>query len=279
MTGKLIIIGLKERLKVYAGIVLLYLLYLVVNSVDKTTLLIDILGMKKDVANILIDQLFNYNIFGVKIDVATFVLVGMVAAVLLVVEIIIFVRDFYSPQAYLLFSLPVNGKHVIGSRLGLFILDFLMLGALDLPIRLPFYRTLSASITSGEIGSWSPWVSTSDWLYIGLLWGVTWILILTIVPLLAYLLIAVAKCVFDINVGWLTPFVALGVGAFSGLCYLIASVIPPLVQLPSGMPPQVEIPDGITTYNVGLFIPVLLLIANVLIFWSGTRVIDRKLNI
>ena len=43
------------------------------------------------------------------------------AAALLVAEIIIFVRDFYSPQAYLLFSLPVNGKDVVGSRLGGFI--------------------------------------------------------------------------------------------------------------------------------------------------------------
>ncbi|NIU55921.1 MAG: hypothetical protein GWN67_05880, partial [Phycisphaerae bacterium] len=87
----------------------------------------------------------------------TFILLGMAAAALLVAEIIIFVRDFYSPQAYLLFSLPVNGKHVIGSRLGLFILDFLLLVALDFPFRLPFYRTLISSVTSGEIGSWTPW--------------------------------------------------------------------------------------------------------------------------
>jgi hypothetical protein len=122
-------------------------------------------------------------------------------------------------------------------------------------------------------------LATSDWLYIGLLWGVTWILIFTIVPLLAYLLIAVAKCLFDLSAGWLTAFIALGYGTFYALCYLIASVIPPLVQLPYGMPPQVQLPSGITTYNANLFIPVLLLIVNVLTFWSGTMVIDRKLNI
>ena len=269
MTGKLILTGLKERLKVYAGIVLLYLLYLLVNSVDKTTLLIDILGMEKDVANILIDQLFNYKIFGVKIDVATFLLVGMVAAALLVVEIIIFARDYYGPQAYLLFSLPVNGKHVVGSRFSLFILDFLMLVALDLPFRLPFYRTLISSVTSGEIGSWTPWLTTSDRLYIGILTSVTWILVFTTVPLLTYLLIAAAKCLFDLSAGWLTAFVVLGYGAFYGLCYILASIMPPLVNMPYGS----------TTYDSNPFIPVLLLIANVLIFWSGTMVIDRKLNI
>jgi hypothetical protein len=134
---------------------------------------------------------------------------------------------------------------------------------------LPFYQTLNSSVTSGEIGSFSPWLTTSDLLNIGALAGLTWILIFTVVPLLAYLLVAVAKCVFDLSAGWLTAFVPLGVGTFSGLCYLIASVMPPLVQMPA----------GITTYNTNLFIPVLLLIANVLIFCSGTMVIDRKLNI
>jgi hypothetical protein len=104
-------------------------------------------------------------------------------------------------------------------------------------------------------------------------------LIFTVVPLLAYLLIAVAKCLFDLSAGWLTAFLVLGVGAFIGLGNLIASVMPPLVQLPYGMPPLVQMPPGITTYNTNLFIPVLLLIANVLLFWSGTMVIDRKLNI
>jgi hypothetical protein len=52
----------------------------------------------------------------------------------------------------------------------------------------------------------------------------------------------------------------------------------PLVQKPSGMPPA-QIPPGITTWNANLFIPVSLLIVNVLLFWAGTRVIDRKLNI
>jgi hypothetical protein len=278
MTRKLMLYGIKERLKIYAGIVLLYLLYLVVNSVDKTTLLIDILGMEKDVANILIDQLFNYHIFGVKIDVATFLFVGMVAAALLVVEIIIFARDFYDPQAYLLFSLPVNGKHVVGSRFSLFILDFLLLVVLDFPVRWPFYRTLFASATSGVIGSWTPWLTTSDRLYIGILTSVTWILVFTTVPLLTYLLIAMAKCLLDLSAGWLTAFIVLGAGAFYGLCSTLDSVMPPLVDMPSGMPPA-QIPTGITTWNANLFIPVLLLIANVVIFWSGTKIIDRKLNI
>ena len=163
----------------------------------------------------------------------------------------------------------MNGKHVVGSRLSLFILDFLMLFALDLPIRLPFYRTLLSSVTSGVIRSFSPWLTTSDLLYLWILNGLTWILIFTIVPLLAYLLIAAAKCLFDLSAGWLTAFVALGAGAFTGLCYILASAMPPLVHMPFGS----------TTYDTNPFIPLLLLTTNVLIFWSGTMVIDRKLNI
>ncbi len=260
MTLKLILYGIKERLKVYAGIVLLYLLYLVISITYVPTPQMD---------KLLDWFLWSYEVLGVKIDVGTFLILPMAVAALLVVELIIFVRDFYSPHAYLLFSLPVNGKNVIGSRLGLFILDFLMLAALDLPFRLPFYRTLISSVTSGEIGSWTPWLTTSDVLYIGILKGLTWILIFTIVPLLTYLLIAAAKSLFDLSAGWLTAFVALGAGAFTGLCYLFASALPPLVDMPSGS----------TTYHVNPFIPVLLLIANVLIFWSGTMVIYRKLNI
>jgi hypothetical protein len=270
MTRKLILTGLKERLKVYAGIVVLYLLYAVLSAVSKPTPRMDKL---LDWVN------WSYEVFGVEIYAMSFILLGMAAAALIIAEIIIFARDFYSPQAYLLFSLPVNGKRVVGSRLCLFILDFLFLVVVDLPFRLPFYRTLISSVISGEIGKISPWLTTSDVLYIGILTGVTWILIFIIVPLLAYLLIAVAKCLFDLSAGWLTTFIALGYGAFYGLCYLIASVMPALVQMPSGMPPVVQIPSDIKTYNANLFIPVLLLIANVLIFWSGTRVIDRKLNI
>lgn len=260
MTSKLMLYGIKERLKVYAGIGLLYLLYVVVSLAYEPTAQMDRL----------LDWFFwSYGVLGVKIDVGTFVLLGMAAAALLVAEAIIFVRDFYSPHAYLLFSLPANGKNVIGSRLGLFMLDFLMLVALDLPFRLPFYRTLFSSATSGEIDSFSPWLTTPHLLYIGILAGLTWILIFTIVPLLTYLLIAVAKCLFDLSASWLTAFVVLGYGAFTGLCYILASVMPPLIHYPSGS----------TTYNTNPFIPVLLLIANILIFWSGTRVIDRKLNI
>jgi len=260
MTLKLILSGLKERLKVYAGIVLLYLLYAVLSAVSEPTPRMD---------NILDWVNWSYELFGVKIYAMTFILLGMAAAALLVAEIIMFVRDFYSPQAYLLFSLPVNGKHVVGSRLSLFILDFLFLVALDLPFRWQFYRGVASSVTSGEIGGWTPWLAASDWLYIGLLQGVTWILIFTIVPLLAYLLIAAAKCLFDLSAGWLTAALALGFGAFTGLCYLLASAMPPLVQLGSSS----------MTYTTNPLIPVLLLAANGLIFWSGTLVIDRKLII
>jgi hypothetical protein len=260
MTLKLILYGIKERLKVYAGIVLLYLLYIVVSNAYEPTVRMDRF----------LDWFFwSYDVLGVKIDVGTLVLLGMAVAALLVAEIFIFVRDFYSPHAYLLFSLPVKGRNVIGSRLGLFILDFLMLVALDFPFRLPFYRTLLSSAISGEIDSFSPWLTTSDLLYVSILGGLTWILIFTIVPLLTYLLIAVAKCLFDLSTGWLTAYVALGYGAFTGLCYILASVMPPLVDMPFGS----------TTYDTNPFIPALLLIANVLIFWSGTMVIDRKLNI
>ena len=158
-------------------------------------------------------------------------------AVLLVAEIIFFARDFYSPNAYLLFSLPVNGRQVIGSRLGLFTLDFLLLFVLDLPIRFSFYRDLATTFTTGEVSRWSPWLTPADWWNIGILAGIVGILIFTIIPLLAYLLIAIAKCVFDLSVGWLTGFVALGAGAFMGLCYLIAWGMAPLVQKPSGLPP------------------------------------------
>jgi len=254
MTLKLILYGIKERLKVYAGIMLLYLLYAVLSTVSKPTPQMD---------NILDWFVWSYDVLGVKIYAMTFILLGMAVAALLVVELIIFVRDFYSPHAYLLFSLPVTGKNVIGSRLGLFILDFLMLAALDLPFRLPFYRTLLSSVISGEISSFSPWLTTSDLLNIGILASLTGILIFTIVPLLAYLLIAVAKCLFDLSAGWLTAFVALGIGAFIGPCYILGSSMPPMS----------------TTYDTYPFILVLLLIANILIFWSGTKVIDRKLNI
>lgn len=254
MTLKLILYGIKERLKVYAGIVLLYLLYLVISITYVPTPQMD---------KLLDWFLWSYEVLGVKIDAGTFLILPMAVAALLVVELIIFVRDFYSPQAYLLFSLPVNGKNVIGSRLGLFILDFLMLAALDFPFRLPFYRSLLTSTISGEIGSFSSWLTTSDLLNIGILSGLTWILIFTIVPLLAYLLIVVAKCLFDLSAGWLTAFVALGIGAFTGLCYILASAMPPMS----------------TMYDTYPFILVLLLIANVLIFWSGTMVIDKKLNI
>jgi len=269
MTFKLILTGLKERLKIYAGIVLLYLLYAVLTAIYKPTpemdRLVDWVG-------------WSYGLHGMKIYAVSFLMVWLAIAALLVAEIIIFARDFYSPNAYLLFSLPVKGRHVIGSRLGLFTLDFLLLFGLDLPIRFSFYRGVIATVTTGEVSTYFPWLTPADWLNIGILTGIVGILIFTIIPLLAYLLISVAKCVFDMSVGWLTPFVALGVGAFTGLFYLIASVMPPLVLVPSGMPPA-EIPPGITTWNANLFAPILLLIVNVLLFWSGTKVIDRKLNI
>jgi len=260
MTTKLIFYGLKERLKVYAGIVLLYLLYAALSAVSEPTPRMD---------NILDWVNWSYGLFGMKIYPMTFILLGMAAAVLAVAEILIFVRDFYSPQAYLLFSLPVNGKQVIGSRLGLFMLDFLFLVVVDLPFRLTFYRDLISSVTSGEIGSWTPWLTTSDMLYAYILAGVTLLLILTIVPLLTYLLIAVAKSLFDLSAGWLTAFLALGYGVFFGVGRVLSSALPPLIHMPSGS----------TMVETNLYIPVLLLVVNVLIFWSGATVIDRKLNI
>ena len=260
MTLKLILYGIKERLKVYAGIVLLYLLYAVLTAIYKPTpemdRLVDWVG-------------WSYGLFGMKIYAVSHLMGWLAIAALLVAEIIFFVRDFYSPQAYLLFSLPVNGKQVIGSRLGLFTLDFLLLFLLDLPFRFSFYRDLVATVTTGEVSTWSPMLTTADWGSIGILAGLVGILIFTIVPLLAYLLIAVAKSVFDLSAGWLTAFVALGVGVFTGLSYLLASAMPPLVYVPSGS----------TTYDINSLIPVLLLAANVLLFWAGTKVVDRKLNI
>lgn len=268
MTGQLILTGLKERLKVYAGIALLYLLYVVLSTIYKPTpqmdRLVDWVG-------------WSYGLHGMKIYAVSFLMGWLAIAVLLVAEIIFFARDFYSPNAYLLFSLPVNGRQVIGSRLGLFSLSFLLLFALDLPIRFSFYRGVIATVTTGAISTYFPWLTTADWRNIGILAGFTGILIFTIIPLLAYLLIAVAKCLFDLSAGWLTAFVALGFGAFYGLWYLIASVMPP-IQTPSGMPPA-NIPPGITTWNANLFILVLLLVVNVMLFWSGTMVINRKLNI
>ena len=260
MKSKLILTGLKERLKVYAGIVLFYLLYAVLSTVSKPTPRMD---------NFLDWFNWSYEVFGVKIYAMTFVLLGMAVAALLVAEIIIFARDFYDPHGYLLFSLPVNGKHVVGSRLGLFFLDFLLLVAVDLPFRLPFYRTLLSSFTSGEISNFFPSLAISNFVYLGILAGVTWILIFTIVPLLTYLLIAAAKSLFDLSAGWLAVFLALGYGVFFGACYVIALVMPPLIHMPSGS----------TMYETNPLIPVMLLLANVLVFWSATKVIDRKLNI
>jgi hypothetical protein len=269
MTLKLILYGIRERLKIYAGIVLLYLLYAALTAIYKPTpemdRLVDWVG-------------WGYRIHGITIYGVSHYMGWLAIAVLLVAEIIFFVRDFYGPQAYLLFSLPVNGRQVIGSRLGLFTLDFLLLFLLDLPIRVSFYRDVATTFTTGEVGRWSPWLTPADWGNIAILAGIVGILIFTIIPLLAYLLIAIAKCVFDLSVGWLTPLVALEAGTIMGLCYLIGWGMAPLVQKPSGMPPA-QIPPGITTWNANLFIPVSLLIVNVLLFWAGTRVIDRKLNI
>jgi len=254
MTTKLILYGIKERLKVYAGIALLYLLYAVGSAVSEPTPRMD---------NILDWFNWSYEALGVKIYAMTFIVLGMAVAALLVAEIIFFVRDFYGPQAYLLFSLPVKGKNIIASRLSLFTLDFLLLVVLDLPFRWTFYKTLYSSVVNGEINSYAPWLTSSDLLNISILAGLTWILYFTSVPLLAYLLIAVAKSVFDLSASWLTVFVGLGIGAFTGLCYILVSAMPPMS----------------TTYVTYPFVLVLLLAANVLIFWSGTKVIDRKLNI
>ncbi|UCD98284.1 MAG: hypothetical protein JSV42_15205, partial [Chloroflexota bacterium] len=75
MTLKLILYGLKERLKVYAGIVLLYLLYAVVSSASEPTPRMD---------NILDWFRWSYEVLGVKIYAMTFVLLGMAAAALVV---------------------------------------------------------------------------------------------------------------------------------------------------------------------------------------------------
>ena len=106
MTGKLILTGLKERLKVYAGIAGLYLLYAVLSIFSDPTPRMD---KFMDWVN------WSYEIFGVKIYALSFILLGMAAAALIVAEVIIFARDFYGSQAYLLFTLPVNGKQVVGS--------------------------------------------------------------------------------------------------------------------------------------------------------------------
>ena len=263
MTRKLILAGLKERLKVYAGILVLYLLYAVLSIFSEPTARMD---KFLDWVN------WSYEVFGVKIYAMSFILLGMAAAALILAELIIFARDFYGPQAYLLFTLPVNGKQVVASRLGLFTLDFLFLVALDLPFRWSFYRDFLSSFRSGalgDIGSFWPSLTTSDLLYLGFLQVSTWILILTLVPLLAYMLIAAAKFLFDLSAGWLVAFVLLGAGALTGLGSALVSAMPPLVHLPLEA----------TTYEANPFIPVLLLIANVLIFWSATVMIDRKLNV
>ena len=259
MTKKLIFYGLKERLKVYAGITLLYVLYAVLSAFSEPTPRMD---------HILDWFTWSYEIFGVKIYAMTFVLVGMAAATLLVTEMIFFARDFYGTQSNLLFSLPVKGKEVVGSRLSLFFLDFLFLVVVDLPFRLSFYRDLITSATSGEFEGFAPWFTNSDLLFPGILVAITWILILAIIPLLAYLLIAVAKSVFDMSVGWLIAFVILGFGVFLGMYNVLSLAIPPLIHGPLG-----------SSYEMNLWIPLLLLTANVLIFWSGAKVIDRKLNI
>ena len=62
MTSKLILYGIKERLRVYAGIVLLYLLYIVVSTIYEPTHQMD---------KLLDWFLWSYEVVGVKIDVGT----------------------------------------------------------------------------------------------------------------------------------------------------------------------------------------------------------------
>jgi len=243
MTMKLILSGFKLRLKVYAGIALLYLLYAVLSAFSEPTPQMD---------NILDWFTWSYEIFGVKIYAMTFVLLLIATAALLVAEIIMVARDFYGPRANLLISLPVNGKQVVGSRFGLFFLGFLLLLILDFPFRWSFYRTLAAS----------------DLVYSGILTGITWIVLFTLVPLLNCLVIATAKFQFDLSAGWMIAMLALGYAVFFGLGNLVASATPPLAIIPTGS----------AAHDTNPLIPVLLLAANVLIYWSGTKVIDRAVT-
>ena len=130
MTMKLILTGLKRRLKVYAGIALLYLLYALLSALSEPTPQMD---------NILDWFTWSYEIFGVKIYAMAFMLLMIAAAALLLAEIIMVARDFYSPRANLLISLSVNGRQVIGSRLGLFVLGF---GSLRVLRRTPTGRVI-----------------------------------------------------------------------------------------------------------------------------------------
>ena len=256
MTTKLIRAGLKVRLKVYAGVLLFYLLYALLSAFSSPTPRMD---------SLLNWFTWSYEVLGVKIHAVSFLLPGIAAAALLVAEIMLIARDFYGPGASLQFTPPMTGVQLITSRLGLFALSYLLLLALDFPFRWPFYRTLSASITGGEIRSFWPLLAPSDLVYPGILTGVTWVLTFTLVPLLTCLLVATAKYRFGVQASWLPALLALGYGVFVGLCYLFASAMPPLVSLR---------PDA-AAFDTNPLIPLVLLSANVLVFWSGATIIDR----
>jgi hypothetical protein len=257
MLGKWIRTGFKARRKVYAGIVLLYLLYALLSVIAKPTARMD---------NLL--DWFNWSVevVGVKIIGMTFILLGIAAAALLVAEITLLARDFYSPQVIQLVSKPINAHRLVGSRLWMFLLSFLMLIVLDFPLRWPFYQGWFSSVTGGEIASLSPALAASDFIYLGVLAAITWILILTLVPLLTCLLTASAKYLFDLSTRWLAVLLGLGYAFWIGVGILLASVMPPLISLQPGS----------KTYETNHWIPVLLLVGNLLIYWLATKLIDRE---
>jgi hypothetical protein len=248
MTRKLIYFGTLERLKIYAGILVLYLLFFLVSSFGGPLLDVEILDTRFDLASVPV--------------------LGIAVLVLAFAELILFVRDFYTPSAYLLFSLPVKGIDVIGSRFTLFLQGYLLLIVLDLPFRVALVRAF-LSVLYGEMAKHLSWLTASDMRWLSAVMIIAGILIFTLLPLITYLLIATAKCIFDLNSSWLVFYVIGGFGVILLLGFLISLFSPQLIDMP----------HGAQTYTVNWILLLPLVLLNIIFFWAASWVIDRKLNI
>jgi hypothetical protein len=259
MTHKLIYFGTLERLKIYVGILIFYLLFFLVSSLG--------------------GPILEVNIFSdTYIDVSSALVLGMSLTALMLMELILFVRDFYSSTAYLLFSLPVKGSAVVGSRVALFLQNIVLLTILDLPTRVPMVRAILSGLPD-EIGHEVTLPAASEMLWPGIVSIVAGLLVLTLIPLITYFLISSGKCIFDLNSSWLVPYITGVLGVIFLIGYLISDFVPHIGDF---IPQLIDIhyynaKTYAITVNYFLLLPLMLI--NGLFFWAGSWIIDRKLNI
>ena len=259
MTRKLIYFGILERIKIYAGILIFYLIFFLVRGLGGPILEVDVFP-------------------DTCIDASSVLVLGMSLTALMLTELILFVRDFYSPTAYLLFSLPVKGGAVVGSRVALFLQNVLLLTILDLPARVPMVRAILSGLP-GEIGHKVTLPTVSEMLWPGIVSIVAGLLLLTLIPLIIYFLISSAKCIFDLNSSWLVIYVTGVLGVIFLVGYFISQFVPHINDF---VPQLIDIHYyDAKTYTITVnYIDLLpLVLINGLFFWAGSWVIDRKLNI